>query len=448
MSSVLTENCMACTKSELDFESMPGVQVAIADEYTLTTGPKAALNSHAPLEFEFEASGDDYLDLSQCYLKLGLIIKKEDNTNLNHQNADGTEGPDKNIGPCNLPLHSLFSQVEMVMNDNLVSSSNNTYPYRAYISSILSYGKNVKDTWIETTEGLRQDVPGKSDTAENTALTKFNVEKWKNSRVLELKGRLHLDMCLQERLIPNGMSVRFRLTRSNQEFFMMSHAPDQKPFKIEIVEAMMETRRVKLHANEQLRLEKVIANRGAHYPLNHVVTKNFTVSQGTSSIDIESLFTGQIPNKVVLGMVKNSAFNGNYTESPFNFNTFDINFVALNVDGRQVPTKGLHFDFDEGKWLDGYVSLLKCSGSYPYDHSNGITGRQFEGGSFLMAFDLTPDLEGGSSDHISPRRNGTVKATLRFKNPLPSTITLIAYAQYDNVLLIDKHRAVSFDYIN
>ena len=141
MVSVLSENCMPCTKSELDFESMPGVQVAIADEYTLSTGPKAALNSHGPLEFEFEASGDDYLDLSQCYLKLGLMIRKYDGTELVHVNTDGTDGPDLQVGPCNLPLHSFFSQVEMVMNDNLISASNNTYPYRAYISSILSYGK-------------------------------------------------------------------------------------------------------------------------------------------------------------------------------------------------------------------------------------------------------------------------------------------------------------------
>ena len=427
---------------------MPGVQVAIADEYTLSTGPKAALNSHGPLEFEFEASGDDYLDLSQCYLKLGLMIRKHDGAELVHVNTDGTDGPDLQVGPCNLPLHSFFSQVEMVMNDNLIYASNNTYPYRAYISSILSYGKNVKDTWIRTTEGLRQDDPGKCDTQDNTALAQFNKEKGKNGQIIELKGRLHLDMCHQERLVPNGLSVRFRLTRASQEFFMMSHASGQKPFKIEIVEAVMETRRVKLHANEQLRLEGIISNHGARYPLNHVVTKNFTLAQGTSSIDIESLFAGQIPNKVVLGMVKNSAFNGTYSQSPFNFSTFDINFAALNVDGRQVPTKGLHFDFNEGKWLDGYVSFLRCTGAYPYDHSNAITGDQFEGGTFLMAFDLTPDLEGGSSDHISPRRNGTVKATLRFKTPLPSTITLIAYAQYDNVLLIDKHRAVTFDYIN
>ena len=448
MASLLKDTCTPCTKSELDLQSMPGVQVAIAEEYTVSTGPKASLDSNGPLEFEVEASGEDYTDLSESYLKLGIMIRKPDGSVLEHEAADGTDGADINIGPSNLPLHSIFTQVEMVMNDTLVQSSNNSYPYRAYFSTKLSYGKDVKDTWLAETEGLRKDDPGKSDTDENTALRKFNKAKWKNSRILELKGRPHLDMCHQGRLIPNGVSVRYRFSRSNPAFFMMSHPAPTKPYKIEIVEAVMETRRVKLHANEQLRLEDLIAKHGARYPINHVTTKTFTVAQGTSSIDIDSFFTGQVPKFIAIGLVKNSAFNGNYGESPYNFQHFDINYAALSVDGRQIPTKGLQFDLDEGKWLDGYIYLLKCTGSYPNDRSNGITGEEYLNGSFLMAFDLTPDLEGGSGGHISPPRNGTVKASLRFKNPLPSTTSLVAFAEYDNTVLIDKHRAITFDYIN
>jgi len=62
-----------------------------------------------------------------------------------------------------------------------------------------------------------------------------------------------------------------------------------------------------------------------------------------------------------------------------------------------------------------------------------------------LAFDLTPDDSDGIS-YLSPRRLGTVKASLRFAQPLQKTVTLIAYAQYDNLLVIDRYRGVAFDY--
>ena len=65
-----------------------------------------------------------------------------------------------------------------------------------------------------------------------------------------------------------------------------------------------------LAAKEQMRLEKVLVGPGAKYPITHAVTGHFTISSGTSTADLEALFMGQIPNKVVLGMISNDAFSG------------------------------------------------------------------------------------------------------------------------------------------
>ena len=440
--------CVPCGKSELDFESIPMTQTVVDGEYSVSTGPKSSLDSQAPMEFEIEASGDDYLDLSETYLRLLLVIRNHDDTPIELVTASGEPGSQRDVGPVNLPLHSFFSQVELILNDTLVSSSNNTYAYRAMLSSLLSYSISVKVTWLGATEGFRVDEPDKADRTGNKSMHTFCDEKMPSGKMLELIGRPHVDLCHQERLIPNGVKVRFRFTRSPNEFFMMSHSADQKPFKIIVKDARLEARRVKLNASEQLRLEKVIATHGARYPLTHVVTKNFTVAQGTSSIDIDSLFTGQIPNKVVLGMVANEAFNGAYDKSPFNFKHYNLISACLIVDGKQIPTKGMIFDFDQGVFLDGYIAMLQCSGSYPSNFSNGISSKYYTQGNTLLCFDLSPDLNGSAVDHVTARRNGTVKASLRFKNALPETVTLVAYAQYDNMLMIDRNRSVLYDYVN
>lgn len=63
----------------------------------------------------------------------------------------------------------------------------------------------------------------------------------------------------------------------------------------------------------------------------------------------------------------------------------------------------------------------------------------------FLSFDLTPDDSDGVT-YVSPRRLGTVKASLRFAHSLAATITIIAYAQFDNLVAIDRYRTIAFDY--
>ena len=71
---------------------------------------------------------------------------------------------------------------------------------------------------------------------------------------------------------------------------------------------------------------------------------------------------------------------------------------------------------------------------------------QYIGGSMLFGFDLTPDDGGDGVAYWTPRRYGTVKCSLRFRETLPSTITLVVYGQFDNVVRVDANRAVTYDY--
>ena len=60
-------------------------------------------------------------------------------------------------------------------------------------------------------------------------------------------------------------------------------------------------------------------------------------------------------------------------------------------------------------------------------------------------FDLTPDSCDNVS-HISPRRNGTVSASIHFARPLPATVTLVTYAEFTSVLTVYQYRNVVCDY--
>ena len=329
------------------------------------------------------------------------------------------------------------------MNDALVATSGDTYPYRAYLKTLLSYGHDAKATRLNRLEGWCTDEHGKCDAQDNTGLLN-HWNKIVNNQPFDLKGRLHSDMLLQERLLPYNVNVWLVLSRSRPAFHLMDFN-GKSSYHVRIEEVILEVYKVKVAASEQLRLEKVPTTSGPKYPLAHVVTRHFTLAAGASTADVDALFTVQIPTKVIIGLVNNEAFVGSWTKSPFNFTQRDLKQACLVVDGWPLPAQPWQPDFMQGLYAETYHAVLKSVGMYPSDWSNGLSATQFLGCTMLLSWDLTPDDSDGMA-YLSPRRLGTVKASLRFAKPLPMMTTLLAYTQYDNLVVVDAYRTVTFDY--
>ena len=310
------------------------------------------------------------------------------------------------------------------MNNALVATSGDTYPYRAYLTTLLSYGRDAKETWLNHLEGWWMDEDVKCDAQDNIGLLSRR-NRILNSQPFDFKGRLLSDMLLQEWLLPNNVNVRLVLSCSRPAFHLMDF--DRKSaYHVGIEEAVFEVCKVKLAASEQLRLEKVLTASGTKYSLAHVVTRHFSLSTGTSTADMDALLIGQIPTKVSIGLVNNEAFVGSWTKPPFNFAYMDLNQACLVVDGLPLPAQPWQPDFMQSLYAATYHALLK-SGMYPSKLSNGLSAKQFVGGSMLLSWDLTPDNSDGMA-YLSLRCLGTVKASLRFAKPLLTTTTLLCSA--------------------
>jgi hypothetical protein len=76
--------------------------------------------------------------------------------------AGGNVGADIQVGPSNLWMHVLFSQVEVFLNNRLVTPSSTAYPYRAYIETNLNFSKDAKDLHL-TSALFYKDKAGKMD---------------------------------------------------------------------------------------------------------------------------------------------------------------------------------------------------------------------------------------------------------------------------------------------
>jgi hypothetical protein len=133
------EGSCQCAKSELDLFSIPATQTSVESGTYVDYHPVSSITGGAPIEFDVNATGEEYLDMANSLLHIRAKIVKANGEDLE---AASTVGPVSNF------LHSLFSQVDVSLNGTLVTSSTNTYAYRAYIETLLSYGSDAKSSQL------------------------------------------------------------------------------------------------------------------------------------------------------------------------------------------------------------------------------------------------------------------------------------------------------------
>ena len=147
------------------------------------------------------------------------------------------------------------------------------------------------------------------------------------------------------------------------------------------------------------------------------------------------LFSGQIPTRIVIGLVRNDAFNGSTTRNPFNFQNFRLKEISVYSDEQQQHgIKPLTIDFDHSLYVRGFNTLFSGTGKVFRDEGNALDRKNFSGGYALYAFDLTSDL--GEDDHSSLAKQGSVRLVLKFAQALADPVTVIAYAEFQNVIEI------------
>ncbi len=440
--SFLHSHSSECVKSELDLFTIPPTQTSIENSQFVYYNPVSTLSDDAPIEFIVPGHGEEYIDLAHTMIKIRAKILR----------PDGTAAVEDSVGPVNNFLHSMFNQVDVYFNQKVVTPPNNLYAYRAYIETLLNYGEDAKSShlgmalWSTDTSGAMDTaaVVG-ADVKKNKGLISRQVFT-KGGRPFDLLGHLHCDVFNQDKFLMNGVELRVRLIRAKDEYCLMDDTTLN--YKVNIMEASLIVRRVKLSPGILIAHAKTLAKTTAKYPLTRVEVKSFVLHNGIMGETIDNAILGQLPKRIILGFVDNASFNGARKKNPFNFQNFGINFLCLNVDGRQVPTKPLQPSFTSDGCLDveAFNTLFAGTGTHFSDHGNNISRLAYSDGFCLFAFDLTPDLSASSAGHWNLVQSGSVRIEVRFNKATEQNVNCLLYAEYDNLLEIDSTRQVIVDY--
>ena len=103
----------------------------------------------------------------------------------------------------------------------LITSTNNTYAYRAYLETLLTYGRDATKSHLASSLFHKDESGNMEDSNPLDKDVNDGIEKrhayFKDAKTVELMGRIHADMFYQQKYLPNDVTIRIRLvaTRTN-----------------------------------------------------------------------------------------------------------------------------------------------------------------------------------------------------------------------------------------
>src|SRR6267154_1102871 len=249
--------------------------------------------------------------------------------------------------------------------------------------------------------------------------------------------------CFSMRNSTCDVGLRLRLVTSKNSFCLMSDVA-QAAFKIKLHDVKLLIRKVKISPSVYVAHAKALEVGNAKYPIRRVVCKTFTIPRGHLDFTQENVFNGQIPTRLVIGMVDNDSYNGLYDKNPFNFKHYSLTQMKVFLDGQPQFIRPIEANFTTNQTIMGYISLFSGTGKQNKDEGNDISREDYAVGYTLYGFDLKADLS--EDDHFNLSRDGAVRLDVKFAAALANTINVVVYAEFENVLEIDRNKNIIYDF--
>ena len=238
--------------------------------------------------------------------RVRIIIKKENSTDIETLTVVDEVSTINNI------FHSLFSSIDIYVNDLLITDpSSNWYSYRSYLEKLLTFSKNTKTVQLSA-GGYFQDTHKQYDTMSN------ENDGWKKRRLMFISGNwvdfnetLHVDLTTARRYLPPNTRIKITLHRNSDDFCLLMKETETKKYAIQMDELQMNLTKydpdeelLNYHMKEMQISSPII-------PFDRSFIKTFTVQKGTSDLSRYNIINGQqLPEQILIMMVDEDSYIG------------------------------------------------------------------------------------------------------------------------------------------
>jgi len=198
-----------CSISTLDYECKTPQQQVIDDvkylEYPCLS--RIGTDTNVPLEFRIEKTSM-FTDISQMYLSFNFKLEHTDGTKITEM---------EQVAPlCNF-AYTVFSGVDVKIQDTNVSISDGYYPYLSYVNLLLFATKEEKEhylreaIWIPDTAGVFDDISNGEEGMNDGYIRRMSKVQFGDE--VHVMAKVMLDFKLYQ-LIPDKTEIYLRFNRT------------------------------------------------------------------------------------------------------------------------------------------------------------------------------------------------------------------------------------------
>ena len=415
-------------RSETSLFEEPGYEVSRTGGQVVIHHPITAISDRrAPLQFLIKSNDQHYVDLRSIKLKIRARVLRSDGSVLKSDDV---------VSPCQNWLHSMFKSVQCYFNDVLITPTSENYGYKAYIETLLGFGKEAKKSQAACALFEREDDMTVMDETVDDGF-KRRYEKIKESKVVEMVGRPFIDICAATQYLLPGIDIRLNFDRASPEFSLMTTASES--FIVDIMDAKLYVEKVNLLPSLALDHIKMLeSGKPMQMALRKVEVRSFTIPPGTSQVSNENILTGLIPYRVIIAILPSQAYIGSYKTNPFVFANNSLSYINLSVNGENVNTP-LELDYDRDSYVLAYDNLFRGLDIDLEDIGIDISLSDFKETCALYVYNIAQVREG-----FVPPKHGNVSLELKFKAAKSEALTVLTYLEWPAVLQCDRYKNISF----
>ena len=394
--------------SNFGYDDQIAIEAAQVEGIDSFCRPNEDLSSGGPFTFIIEPTGaENYLQMNTMYLYAKCQITLPDGSDLTSEH---------DVSCVNGLGLSFFSNIEIRLDDtSLYGSTATNMHYKNILETLLSYDASARTTHLKSTI-FELDEAGKVNTmGEENDGYKKRRDRVANTtyKDFDFTTPISGDFLRSDNHLSSGTRLTITLTKASDSFLLLSPRKidivkpaegtgasatpattkriDSPPYKIKIKDMKLYFNRIKITPDAHAALIK-------HKPMymnTKTVMKTYPLAKGLTSYSFNIQNQGKLPKTLIFAQVESISYSGDYHSNPYDFQHFNINKLNLRINGKSIPSDGLHPNFSAGLVSREFQYLFLNSGAYRIDRGNCINYEKFKKGYTIFPFTTAPDACNG-----------------------------------------------------
>ena len=376
--------------------------------------------------------------------------------------------------PADAIFHTMWNGMDVFMNQQLISTTNTMYPYKAYIETVLGTTASEKQFQLRnvgytgnTMNNARpmsepESAPFQRPKVMNTRRDMYHAslarltdypdpvdvdsdgddddEESMRQYRYELIGYPSCDVWGIDASIVNGVELGLKLYPNKDQFSLMTF-PTGCQARVVLEDITLQVCKKKMAPKIIIGHAEVMKKQDATYPFTRTEVRSFNVAKGMRSALLENPYQSNIPTRLLFGMVRADAKAGSFSTNPLNFRHFNMARAGFYINDEPVLQRPYKVDPENGRVLEVLTELYSIFTKFGGNNDIGLSKEEFLNGFFLVPFDVQPTAS-GNLDYLARRTGGHCRLEIDFKEPLPCNICIITYAIFPAILEVDFARNV------